>query len=115
VGDVLATKVTTMILLEELLILYRLARPAMPSQDGKDTHNDGKTANDPNDAESRTDRGFVLEKAGGGIGAGGSGSNGKGRTSGSRSKSGGMGVWGFDKRCRWTVPNAGYGTDRGTD
>jgi len=117
VGDGLAAKVTTRILFEELLVFYRRARPAMPFHEGKDSHDDGKTASNSHDAESRTYSGFVLEKARGGTNTGsGRGINGKGRAGGGRlgtGKSGRIGVRGIDKRC-WIVGFVGYGPGRRT-
>jgi hypothetical protein len=73
-------KVNARILLEEFLVFYRKARPATPSHHGKDSHDDGKTANNSNDAEGCTYSGLVIEKArGGGTDVRG-GTNGNGRT-----------------------------------
>jgi len=109
-GDGLAM-VNAGVLLEKFLVFYRGARPAPPFHYGKDSHDDGKTANNSNDAESRTDSGLVIEKARGRTGASGS-TRRNGRTGRKGAGlSGRIGDRIIDKRCRWIVENVGCGPD----
>jgi len=76
-------KVHALILVKVLLVFSRFTRrPTTPLHDGKDSHDGGKAANNTNDAESRTDSGFILEKARGGGTDGRSSTNGESGTSG---------------------------------